>query len=174
MSSKCLSQSKNKNVDFKPSYYCRTCKSRYKKFIYFEGHFAFNAFCRARNGWFMQCYVCKQRFHYFSDLNYHLRRHINKRTELEQTVNRSTKNKGKNESAAASICQRIKDYGNDPSVLHAKNTATTHQSSINGVASSIASFVTALTSTSFKCQTCKIECSDSVALGNVFVMCYRS
>lgn len=86
MSSKdCLSTA-GKNVHFQYTYRCRICRKSFKKFIIFEGHFAFNAKCRAKGGLFMQCFICGETFHHLAVLKYHLRRHnANRNNDVTRT-----------------------------------------------------------------------------------------
>ncbi|XP_037039026.1 histone-lysine N-methyltransferase PRDM16-like [Bradysia coprophila] len=135
MSTKCLPKSKLKNVNFKSSYRCRICKNSFKEFIIFEGHFAFNVSCRARNGWFIQCYICGQKQRYLAELKYHLRLHaIQKSSPSTQTdckiINRAINSENGDSCTngyQCEICQRnctTKFYLNEHLLSHSKETTT--------------------------------------------------
>lgn len=142
MSDKCLPKSNIKNVNFKPTYRCKVCKNSFKKFLIFEGHFAFNVMCRAKNGWIIQCYVCGQKFRYLSELKYHMGLHkIQKNKSVEQTDTRKNEGavNGEHGNSRANdfrctICQRkcrTKLCLNKHMLSHSKDVIT-KESSANG------------------------------------------
>lgn len=113
MSSKTSVPKTSKKLDFHSKYRCRICKKSYKKFIIFEGHFAFNAKCRARYGWLLQCYICTKTYSHLAVLKYHLgRHHINKNNDFKpngsQSINRTTcdQNRDSPIGLKCNICNR--------------------------------------------------------------------
>lgn len=171
----CISKTeKFKNVHLQSAYHCRICKRSFKKFIIFEGHFAFNAKCRSECGWYMQCYVCGETFNHLAVLKYHLRRHnLNKTKEFirkrSESVDRTIihQNNECHTGIDCFICQRSfrkKIYLNEHLVWHSKN-ANTLESPINGD-------VPEMAQSSFQQQTFntdKTEKTDKTATGNVSI-----
>lgn len=160
-----VSKTETKNVNYESAYRCRICEKTFRKFIIFEGHFAFNAKCRAKNGWLHQCYICGEAFHHLALVKYHLRRHVNK--------NRTTNDQHKESLDVfnCNICQRkfiTNFYLKNHMVLHSKKSITkkpqTNGDHRNGSSDEI---VNSAKTSSFQCQICNIDCSDKTALGNV-------
>lgn len=59
-------------------FHCKICDTKFKKFIFFEGHFDFNSKCREKHNSFLQCYICAQEFQHSAGLKYHLQQHTTK------------------------------------------------------------------------------------------------
>lgn len=168
--------SAQQNRTEKMSYRCNVCKASFKKFIFFEGHFAFNAICRAKNGWFLQCYQCSQKFRYFAELKYHLQRHVNKKPESKQTHSRILDRvlngqRGESETSYfnCSKCKRnfrTKFYLNEHMLSHSKHEAGRGIRN-NGNTSTIGS-VDVNGSSSCSMQNCTIDSSKNTAIGKCF------
>lgn len=170
----CRLKTANKNVNFESTYPCRICLKKFKKFIYFEGHFAFNAKCRAKCGWFLQCYICGAVFQHLAVLKYHLRRHINKGNELKRTrlqnrtngINSATFNQ-KSNLHECSICQRNfgrRSYLMEHMVTHSKKPIT-KKSEINGDHGSTSS-IENVRPASLQSKDCNIDFLDKTELGS--------
>lgn len=131
---KSLLKTKSEKLEFHSSYRCGICKKSYKKFIIFEGHFAFNARCREKYGFFLQCYICSQSFSHLAVLKYHLRRHhINKNIDFKRnssSTHRTTDEDRNSESHTGFKCSncdrnfRTKFYLNEHMVTHSKGAST--------------------------------------------------
>lgn len=123
----CYSKAKVRRSDFASTYPCRACKTKFKKFILFEGHFAFNEKCRAKNGLFMQCYVCRLKFHHLSVLKYHLRRHTRssnlncqRSLRIKSDVNEHKVSLSKNDNSCESDIKTVEIVDQDKENLETK------------------------------------------------------
>lgn len=177
----CVSKTESKNVDFESTYRCRICDKSFRKFIIFEGHFAFNAKCRAKYGWFLQCYVCGETFRHLAVLKYHIRRHVNKNNCFKrsglQSIDGSTNNPNRESHNGfnCNICQRnfrTNFYLSNHMVSHSTKPIT-KKSQINGNHGNTSSteIGRSVKTFSFHCQICSIDCLDKTALGNVAHYC---
>lgn len=182
MSTECLPKSV-KNVPFKKSSYrCTVCKISFKKFHIYEGHFAFNVLCRAKNGWFIQCYVCGQNFRYSAELKYHIGQHkIQKSKQLKQTnctnndraINNCENGNVRENGFECNICKRrcrTKFYLNEHLLSHSKNGVTkkTHKN-VNPQAKSVIQ----LPSSAVSSKNHKTDYSDSSSFSILTIIIQR-
>lgn len=138
---------KTEKWTFGDSYRCKVCRVSFRKFIFFEGHFAFKNKCRTRNKGFLQCYVCSKNYRYLSELKYHLRRHVNKVVEFKESNTilngqpiEPTDEMDSNQSSTAAdhvcnICKRnfrTKFHLSDHMITHSKTKAVTKSTPSNG------------------------------------------
>ncbi|KAJ6643702.1 Zinc finger protein [Pseudolycoriella hygida] len=153
-----------KNMKFDSSYPCATCEKSFKKFIIFEGHFAFNAKCRRNSGSFMQCYICGNKFRHLAVLKYHLRRHVkNKTTSLRPKIVRVANGKSSPRIGFnCNICRkrfRTKAYLSEHKTKHSKV-----ENKYPSNADTQVDIVNSKTSPSFECNICKMDCLEKTAL----------
>lgn len=147
----------NRKVNCATVYCCLVCLKTFKKFIIFEGHFTFNAKCRAKYGWLMQCYVCGEIFKHLAELKYHIQKH-----NVSKPVNSKITNQHEESihGFKCKICQRrfrTKFYLSAHAAIHCKQTIT-KSFHTNGDTPS--------TST-LKCQICNVHCKDKSDLGKL-------